>query len=379
MRHAVLLGAMLLAGRAATAQRLARPIIDTLPHGIVRVRNTGPAMWSGLSGWQFVLEQTIAADGTAGLIAEPRTVAVDSHGKIFETDWKVDAIQEWDRTGKFVRTLGRKGDGPGEFKVPINIAIRGDTLLAYASNQRRVSLWRTDGTLIREWRVDFCCGGEPRFGLQGTVMVRVAIHISNDVYRRGVIRWRPDGSIVDTMLLPIEAPVHTWDVSHATWTIPFTAYQVGVLDSHAWYVGGFGGRYSLVMAPHGTDTARIVEMPGTRVKLAAAVADSVFAGYEKIPQLAGVAKRGDIPTELPYFDRLHVDEHDNIWIERPAPDGQAASFDVIDHNGTFLGSVPMPPGHPTALHFVNGRLYASAATADGDVVLQVYRIDRRNK
>ena len=131
MRRVALLTAVLaLVGRAGSAQRLTRPIIDSLPHGVVRVRNLGPSRWLGTSGWQLVPEQTISADGGAAVIAQPRNLAVDSHGNVFETDWKVDAIQEWDRAGKFVRTIGRKGDGPGEIKVPIGIATRTETLQA---------------------------------------------------------------------------------------------------------------------------------------------------------------------------------------------------------------------------------------------------------
>ncbi len=378
MRKSTLAMIVLAATAHHAAAQLGHATIDTLAHGIVRVRNSGPTRWTGTGGWTLVPELTITADGTNALIAEPWSIAVDSRGDVLETDWKVDAIQEWDRTGKFIRTIGRKGQGPGEFEVPIDIAIRNDTLLAYASNEARVSLWHTDGKLIREWRVDFCCGGDPAFGAQGSIMIRMSVH-ANGSYRRSAIRWRPDGRIIDTIALPIEPPVRTWEVAHGEYAIPFSPGEVGTFNSRGEYVSGFGGTYALVVARHGGDTAQIIAMPDARVKLSVKVLDSVFAMYSRIPPLAGVAKRGDLPATAPYFTGLHVDEHDNVWIERLGSDGEVTSFDVIDPHGVFLGSAATPPGASGHFLFTHGRMYASGETPDGDIVINIYRIDRRGR
>jgi hypothetical protein len=365
-------------GRHAGAQRIGTPVIEKLPNGVVRTWNTGPSQWTGTAGWKLVLERTITADGTAGLIAEPRSLATDSHGNIFETDWKFDGIQVFDPSGTFLRQIGRKGDGPGEFKVPIEIAIRGDTLLAYASNQSRVSLWRADGKLIREWPVNFCCGGNPKFDQDGTVMVGVLVR-SRGADRQAAIRWSANGIVRDTVMGPFQPSIHVWETSRGTFTIPFVAYQVGIFNSRDAYVSGRGDRYSLAVARNGSDTAQIIELPGIRAATSAAAIDSAMARFARIPQLAGIAKRSDIPAEQPFFRALHVDEDDNIWIERPGPDGRTASFDVVTVNGVFLGTIAVPPTQLQTLHLANGRLYASVEMPDGDRAIQVYRIDKRRK
>lgn len=43
---------------------------------------------------------------------------VDGDGNIYVSDFGNTRIQMYDKTGKFVRTLGRKGQGPGEFQTP---------------------------------------------------------------------------------------------------------------------------------------------------------------------------------------------------------------------------------------------------------------------
>jgi hypothetical protein len=43
---------------------------------------------------------------------------VDGDGNIYVSDFGNIRIQMYDKAGKFVRTLGRKGQGPGEFQMP---------------------------------------------------------------------------------------------------------------------------------------------------------------------------------------------------------------------------------------------------------------------
>lgn len=360
----------------ASAQ-LGRATIDTLAHGIVRVRNSGPTRWAGTGGWTLVPEQAITADGTDALIAEPWSIAVDSRGDIFQTDWKVNAIQEWDRGGKFVRSIGRKGQGPGEFEVPIEIAIRNDTLLAYASNESRVSLWHTDGRLIREWRVDFCCGDAPMFGSGSTALIRIVTHHDGSD-RDAAIQFRLDGTIVDTtLLLPQPAP-HVWHNKRGEFPIPFWPYREGTFNSRGGYISGDANSYTLTIGRAGSDTARLIELPGSRTRVDDAYVDSVFASYARSPMLAGIPKRSDIPGVQPYFTKLYADEHDNIWIQRPDGRGQLGGFDVIDANGTFLGTVAAPRADLRAIVLRNGRLYALSDN-DGEPVIRIYRIDRQGR
>lgn len=50
--------------------------------------------------------------------------------------------------GKVEKTIGRAGSGPGDFRGLTDIAVFGDTLLAYDGMLNKVSRWRADGTLV---------------------------------------------------------------------------------------------------------------------------------------------------------------------------------------------------------------------------------------
>ena len=67
-------------------------------------------------------------------------------------------VQVYDANGKYVRTIGRSGEGPGEFAFPYATAIAGQYLYVSDTQRSRLSRWSLDG-------VD---GGRKVSGLQGS-------------------------------------------------------------------------------------------------------------------------------------------------------------------------------------------------------------------
>jgi hypothetical protein len=55
------------------------------------------------------------------MFGEARGVAVDDFGRIFVLDSKQTLIRVYDRDGVYLKTLGRKGQGPGELQTPQHI------------------------------------------------------------------------------------------------------------------------------------------------------------------------------------------------------------------------------------------------------------------
>ena len=52
-----------------------------------------------------------------------REIKVDKEGRIYALDYKTARIQVYDINGKYISTIGGKGQGPGEFFVPYNLFI----------------------------------------------------------------------------------------------------------------------------------------------------------------------------------------------------------------------------------------------------------------
>jgi hypothetical protein len=65
-------------------------------------------------------------------------------------------ISVFDAAGRFVRSFGRPGEGPGELRtLQRPIVLSGDTIVAWDSRLRRVTAFRSDGSVVsvRPWRL----------------------------------------------------------------------------------------------------------------------------------------------------------------------------------------------------------------------------------
>lgn len=64
-------------------------------------------------------------------------------------------LRLFDADGRYVRSFGRVGSGPGEFRFVVDVFPgAGDTVLAYSAVNRRWSEFDRDGSLLREYPVE---------------------------------------------------------------------------------------------------------------------------------------------------------------------------------------------------------------------------------
>jgi len=73
---------------------------------------------------------------------------VDHKLNIYVLDWMARKILVFDQSGKLLRTIGRKGQGPGEFERPMDISIFGNRLMVH-DLERCISFFTLDGEYIR--------------------------------------------------------------------------------------------------------------------------------------------------------------------------------------------------------------------------------------
>lgn len=69
-------------------------------------------------------------------------------GEIAVADLRTPTIRLYDAKGKLVRSLGREGAGPGEFRAVYSLFLAADTLIAYDWNLRRLTRFLPAGILV---------------------------------------------------------------------------------------------------------------------------------------------------------------------------------------------------------------------------------------
>lgn len=98
---------------------------------------------------QYILEQQweVRDDTTSFVLGSIEDVVVDSAGCTYVLDTRAVAVLVFSRTGEFLRTIGREGDGPGELRAPGSLFLADGNLLGVVSKRlgRVEYLDRTDG------------------------------------------------------------------------------------------------------------------------------------------------------------------------------------------------------------------------------------------
>jgi DNA-binding beta-propeller fold protein YncE len=107
------------------------------------------------------LLMTLGTPGVPGTDAThfnaPSDILVAPNGDIFVADGHGGdtnaRIVKFDKTGKFIKTWGKKGAGPGDFDAPHGLAMdsTGKLYVADRSNSR-IQIFDQDGKFIAEWR-----------------------------------------------------------------------------------------------------------------------------------------------------------------------------------------------------------------------------------
>ncbi|MFC1564481.1 NHL repeat-containing protein [candidate division KSB1 bacterium] len=86
------------------------------------------------------------------LFYQPRDLEVDNEGNIYILDSRNNRIQKFDNEGEYIETIGRKGEGPGEFLTCscIQIDITNNILYAGDHFNGRINIFSLDGKYLRE-------------------------------------------------------------------------------------------------------------------------------------------------------------------------------------------------------------------------------------
>ena len=77
-------------------------------------------------------------------------ISVDTRGSIYVLDAGYSRVQRYDSSGLFVQTLGREGEGPGEFFGPTSIAVDKSNNL-YVADRSYINIFDANGNYVSKF------------------------------------------------------------------------------------------------------------------------------------------------------------------------------------------------------------------------------------
>jgi hypothetical protein len=371
-----LLASLLAAGCAdgATPSETALRIeVDTVA-GVEVVRSHGePPEWA--LDTLFAIGGAAATDTTAQF-GRVVSVAQDPAGRLYIADQMLSTVRQYAADGTYMRTIGRGGQGPGEYARPAGLALLGDTLMIVDPGNVRIGLFR-DGAWAGQWPYPAISGsGSWAFQAGPAEAVIRSYRTGPDggetVFVPHLFEG-PDDSIPARPQLEIETTEPENDVECrgdgiiAFYTPPFAPGAVRSPVSGGLVVESEPVGYRLFVLDAAGDTVRILER----------VTDDIFvddlewsAAVEEFESWRGQYRElscSQNGLERPYrakmVDGIYPDVSGRIWVELwVSYDSPVSVFDVFSAEGALLGTVRTPrrTSRSTPL-FAGDRLYVVSA------------------
>lgn len=350
-----------------------RAQVDTIGDTVV-VRTLGGSEWG-----EAVLVPELRIGALEGeeheMFGAVQGLAVAGDGNIYVYDRQVPALRKYGPDGEHLGTLGREGEGPGEYRNSdggLAVLADGRVVLRDPGNGR-FTVYGPDGTFLETW---------PARG--GTFTMTPIYPVGdggfyNPVFGGGqpmrLVRHEPDGTPADTLSIPdrgIEPPRLTARAEgiSQTWFVPFWPRAVWTFHADGHFVSAVTDRYAVDLLREDGSVLRIEKeadpVPVSREERAAEEERVV-----RVMRRVDSSWRWDgppIPQEKPLMRALFPGEDGRVWVqlhrpgervpddeldpgpggERPIPRIQEpVVFDVFESDGRYLGRVTAPEGFST--------------------------------
>lgn len=383
---------LLLAVTMATAMascesesRTLTPTRETLPNGAVLVRYPGlPAIDSVgplVTEAQVDLQiGSLTGDDLNLIFGDIRGIQAATDGTIYVLDFQAAEVRAFDPEGRYLRTVAREGEGPGEITEANGIILAGDTLLwlhdhgkwtiigvdrsgeeVHRFNKPIMSygyIW--DGAFDdrgRYWRRTFREEGgftyPPPPGLSSATIHRY--YVSYDL---------SSGAIDSVYLGETSSRSYTYEDPNGIWQflpIPFAPGNPTEIDPSGGFWRANSASYRIVRTGEGGDTLVVIEadvpvQPVTAEDRSAYVEQGVAFRPHARRDLEAVAA---ILAEVkPVLEDVFVDDEGVLWVERVVPRDGPSFYDRFSAGGDYLGSVRLafqPAGRIWVQH---GNIYS---------------------
>lgn len=316
-------------------------------------------LWGDSSPWRIDPEALVdlaeSGSGDNHRFHEVRGMVRRSDGSLAVADGGSDEIRLYSASGEFERSVGGRGEGPGEFERIVGLTRgRGDTLIAL-DHADRVALFAPDLTFVGYFAL-------PHFSLavhaldDGTLIVESEMMSLEILERGGLVRvptilWRvePDDAVTDSI------GETAGEEQHVVVSGPHQG-QTGTLFGRRSHIATHGGTVH-----HGHAVSMEVEelaATGELVRILRVPSFPLTLGAEAISAERNAILGDDppswwertvadipAPSTRPAYDGLFTDPSGAVWLrpfrgrtEQKGPE----TWQVLANDGRWLGGVEFP-------------------------------------
>ena len=284
-------------------------------------------------------------------------VVVDLADNILLLDEVGSRVFVISKAGEFLRTFGRRGEGPGELKVPSALAVdRNGTVSVYDIGKQSLVRWGPTGSLASEVRIPVSFWGPKiRTTAEDTALFAALPNALAQSDEQMLMEWTPAGGralarlerLPDRMadfptcgfngieIPPLFAPELVWDAAVGRVALNvWPEYRIDVL--------GNGG--PLLSIRRDTPMRKVSASDALREVaegMPIAVVDCTVPAQE-------VVRGRGYADVLPAVADLMLAPNGDLWVSRGRFKGEAATVDIYANDGSYKGTLPADSPFPAA-------------------------------
>lgn len=346
---------------------------------------------------RFVPEITITDESMAGkaFFSSVMDIALDDQGNLYVCDYREGNIKKFDAAGAFLGTIGRPGQGPGEFGNPNNIEWSKGRLYVQELTNMRVSILDGNGHFVKSAPIDMFGGNwwemralpDGRFLVQKEKVDRQDLTAPQDMM---IDLYSADLEFIKTVYRhEVRRNKYITEPRRTNVPIPFAASVYWGVDPDGKVIIGYSGRYELEI--HDPDKGKTSSFSHSYTPIEVTAKDKELHFQGMVTTVGGpggivsrqagapdhIVRNTEFPRYKPAYHNIKIDAEGNIWVEPYHLDARKAEprMDVFDSAGRFLGSVRIVDGAvPFKMAPLPGGFWTTRVNEEGEWTIVKYRI-----
>jgi hypothetical protein len=306
-----------------------------------------------------------AAEGKY-VLSHPYDMAVDAGENLYVVDAGERNLKVFDKNGQFIKTIGRPGQGPGEFQFPERISIVPTTNEFIVFDVSRISVFNLEGGYLRRFPIRGLS-----VGLGADSRGNLFIATTDIRSGQGTLKaYAPDMSRELAVVVSYQE-----DQS----LIVFKPRAVWTLDQNGRVVFGESKTYEInIIDMHGRVLNKIIR-DYDPVRVTQAEKDDLAARTRSVlgPE---AAKSMEFSSHHSAYRSFFLDDAGHLFVqtwERSA-DSRQDIYDIFDEVGRYIARAPLSLNpdfqRPLPRFIKNGKLYTIEPDPKGYEVVKRYSV-----
>jgi len=310
----------------------------------------------------FSLEEELSIGEAEGrkeyMFSEIGTLAVDDEERIYVSDWKETHIKVFNKDGVYLMTIGRKGQGPGEFERISGMQFTHQKeLLVFDMNMRRLSFFTVDGKLIETLSISEMRPFKLNMNSKRNfIITSFTLDLMNNQSITEFKIYDANLSLLQTVAAP--GPKSLFN--------PFDSFFIWKLAKDDTIIYGYNEAYELQILDPGGKLIKKIEKEYDPVEITKEEKQEAEKTYPPPNKI-------NYPPFHPAYQYFTLDDEGRIYVQtfEKTEDGNGYYHDIFDSEGKCLTKIPLSF---TPRILKKNKLYTVEEDEDGYQYVKRYKV-----